>query len=143
MFLCRACINVTKERPLKSRHANGAIALLLAPVVSITFSPGIVCAQCRSGGQTRQGTSPGVQLQTQMQYPFLQQGQPGQYAYLQQGQLGDGLLQQMDLQYALRMQELGWLLMLQQQRQQQRGLTTIQRRDPELPVVWPSSPPTA
>jgi hypothetical protein len=62
---------------------------------------------------------------------------------LQQGQPGDAVLQQMNLQNALRMQELEWLVMLQRHRQQQRSLTTGQGRDSDGPAALPPSPPPA
>jgi len=116
---------------LNATRGNGVVVLLLAPILSASVWAGNAFGQCRSGGQSRPGMSPGLQSQNPVQSNFLQQGQQG-----------DALLQQLDLQNALRIQELGWLASMQRQAyQQQRRLATALGRDPDLPVVLPPSPP--
>jgi hypothetical protein len=120
-------------------HASRFVVLLLAALLSGSVSTGNAWGQCRNGGQSRQPASPGLQSQNLVPSSLLQQGQLRQSTFSQQG---DALLSQINLQNALRMQDLGWLTLMQRQGRQRR-LATASERDPDPPAVLPPSPPPA
>lgn len=115
------------------------VAVLVAALLSGFVSTGYAWGQCRNGGQSRQPASSGLQSQNPSPSSFLQQGQN---TFLQQGQQSDAFATQFNLQNALRMQELGWLTLMQRQGQSRR-LATAAGRDPDAPAVLPPSPPPA